>query len=93
MTGDEQGQHLVGDVLIRERLTVFVAGLHQQRKHVAALYQGGIGPRIGDQRVDDSVETAPVPDMPPPQTPPTQVTPQARRHRQEQTDNCGHGRH
>ena len=39
VTGAEQGQQLVGDVLIRDRLAVFVAGLQQQRKHVAALFR------------------------------------------------------
>ena len=51
MTGGHQGQQLVGDVPIRDRLTVVVAGLHQQREHVAALFEGRIGPCIGALRL------------------------------------------
>jgi len=88
VTGGQQGQQLVGDVLIRDRLTVFVAGLHQQRKHVAALVQGRVGPCVGDERLDGSVETAPVPQIPPPRT---QATPQSRRHQQGQADKRDEG--
>ena len=79
MTGGDQGQQLVGDVPIRDRFTVFVAGLQQQREHVGAFFEGRVGPRLGDERVDDSVEPSPVLRSPPPGTPPTVVTPHYRR--------------
>ena len=79
MTGGHQCQQLVGDMPIRDRLTVVVAGLDQQREHVAALFEGRVGPRIGDEGVDHSVESAPVPQKPPPRTPRTQISPQFRR--------------
>ena len=60
MTGGDQGQQLVGDMPVRDRLTVLVAGLQQEREHVAALFEGRVGPRLGDERVDDSVNPAPV---------------------------------
>ena len=60
MTGGDQGQQLVGDMPVRDRLTVLIAGLQQQCEHVAALLEGRVDPRIGDQRVDDSVKPAPI---------------------------------
>ena len=78
VTGDQHGQQLVGDMPIRDRLTVLVAGLQQEREHVAALFEGRVGPRIGDERVDDSVDAAPVLQKPP-RTPPTEVMPHYRR--------------
>ena len=94
MTGAQQGQQLVGDVLIRDRLPVFVAGLQQQRKHVAALFDAQVGPRIGDKRVDEGVEPAPfAPDMRAPRTQRTQDTPRYLRRHYKQGAKRDHRRH
>ena len=78
---------------IRNRLAVFVAGLQQQREHVLALFDGRVGPRLGDQRGDDGVEPAPLLHVPPPRTPRTQVAPHDRRAHHEQGAERDHGRH
>ncbi len=93
MTGGDQGQQLVGDVPIRDRLAVFVAGLQQQRKHVAALFDGRVGPRVGDKRVDDGVEPPPFHQIPPPRAPRAQVTPHYRRPYDQEGAKRDHGRH
>ena len=58
VAGDEQRQQLVGDLGVRHRLAALVPGLHEQREHVVALLEAGVGARGVDQRVDVGVELA-----------------------------------
>ena len=73
VTGTQQRQQLVGDVLVGDRLTVFVAGLQQQCQHVFTLLDGRIGACLGDQRGDDRVEPAPLLHVAPPRAPRPEV--------------------
>ena len=78
---------------IRDRLAVVVAGLQQQCEDVAALCQSRVGPRIGDERVDDSVESVAVSRQSPSWTPPAEVSPKYRRQPLEQGAQDDHERH
>ena len=79
MTCGHQGQQLVGDVPIRYRLAVFIAGLQQQHEHVGASGQRSFGARLGDEFVDHRVETSPVTRELAARTPPSVFAPHDRR--------------
>ena len=67
-------------MLIRNWLAVHVAGLQQQCEHVGAVGQRPVGARLGDERVDDRVETSPITRQLAAGTPATVFAPHDRRH-------------
>ena len=93
VTGTQQRQQLVGDVLVGDRLAVFVAGLQQQCQHVFTLFDGRVGAGLGDQRGDDGVEPAPLLHVAPPRAPRPEVRAHDRWADHEQRAERHHRRH
>ena len=75
VAGDQQRQQLVGEVFQRDGRPVVVAGPQEQRQHVSALVELGIGAGVVDELLHDHVEATPELAEPSARAPRSEVAP------------------